>query len=275
MEARLRRISVWLYSVVATALVLVQPTTSPASPVTVFDSYLQPNCASGCDVIGINADFDIDKIVFTTLTSSTVTAQIYTNYHSGSADLAPWSEFGITLSVGDLIFQGGSDKYVVPLHDHGAFHAGQLYSVTELLTAQTVLGNPPGVIYRNGEFVWGGGTSTAIGAAGTVSVACANGESIVSGRCPSGGELIVTTTFHPNSSFSGELAASDLSVSFAAATCANDVIAGGLDPVPAPASLLLMASGFAGAAIRLKFGRVRRCRRSLRPHGDGELSSWR
>jgi hypothetical protein len=250
-----------LWSVSATVGMLsLAPVTAARAAPTISDPYLQPNCASGCDVIGANADFDIQKIVFTSLTSSSITAQIYTNYHSGAAGLAPWSESGITLSIGDLMFQEGSDEYVVPLHDHGLFHAGQLYSVTELLTAQTVLGNPSGVSYRNGEYVWGGGTPTAIGAAGSVSVACANGEAVVGGQCPSGGELIVTATFHPDSAFWNDLSTQEMTVDFAAATCANDVISGFVDPVPAPATGLLLGGGLLGMGARLRrrvFGRWR------------------
>ena len=258
----MKLVKLWSVSATVGMLSLLPVTAARAVP-TITDPYLQPPCPSGCDVIGANADFDIEKIVFTSLTSSSITVQIYTNYHSGAADLAPWSDSGVTLNIGDLMFQEGSDQYVVPLHDHGPFQAGQLYSVTELLTAQTVLGNPSGVNYRNGEYVWGGGTSTPIGAPGSVSVACANGEAVVGGQCPSGGELIVTATFNPDSTFWNELSTQEMSLDFAAATCANDVITGFVDPVPAPATFFLLGGGLIGMGARVRRKEVSRFRSSL------------
>jgi len=238
---------VWSVAGVAVMLFLLgQAEQVRAVPVTILDPYGQPNCTSGCDVIGTNADFDAEKIVFTSLDSSNVTAKVYLNYHSGAQNLAPWTDFGLNLSVGDLIFRSGADLYVLPLQNHGAFHAGQLYSVSQLRTAQDVLGNPSGVIYRNSEYVWGGGTPTALGSGGSISVVCANGEAAVAGQCPSGGELIATATFHPDATFWSDLSTTGLTIHFADATCGNDVVDGYLAPVPEPGTLMLMGTGLLG-----------------------------
>ena len=242
----------------ALVVVLLMQGIAHALPVTLQDAYQvgPDNCGStACDVIGLQADFDINRIVFTSLSASNITAQIYTNYHHGDASLSPWSEFGIPLQIGDLIFQNGTNRYAAPLHSHTGFNgqiynAGQLYAVSNFYTAGEALGHPTGVIYRPNELVQVE-EGTLVGA-GSVATACATGSN---GCLPN--QLIVTLMFAPDSAFWNTLSTSGMSVHFAGATCGNDVLDGNLTAVPEPGTLMLLGSGVVGLGLtwRRKFGR--------------------
>ncbi len=234
----------------ALVVVLLMQGVAHALPVTLQDAYQvgPDNCGStACDVIGLQADFDINRIVFTSLSAGNITAQIYTNYHHGDASLSPWSEFGIPLQVGDLIFQDGATRYAVPIHGHNGFTAGQLYAVSDFYTAREALGNPSGVIYRPDQLVQVQ-VGTAVGSPGTVSTACATGT--LSGtHCPSTNEVIVTLMFAPSAAFWNTLSSSGMSVHFAGATCGNDVLDGHLTAVPEAGTLMLLGSGLVALGL--------------------------
>jgi len=237
-----------LFTLIGLALALAR--TAHAGPILITDpygaaatNYPSDGCApNACDVIGAKSRFDIRSIAFTSLSSAQVTAVIRMNYNSGDAALGPFPFAGRTLEVGDLLFSNGVHKYGVPLHTHtqgGALVAGQLYSATNFLTSSNGLFNLSPLIFRtvnNDAWVDANG-ALAIGSPGTVTSVNIAGP-----------EVQVTVSFAPGGTFWNDVISTGLSVHFASAVCANDVIDGEIR-VPGPGSLFLLFTGLVGAAV--------------------------
>jgi hypothetical protein len=213
---------------------LAQMSVAEAVPVTLTDPY----GVGGSDVIGSMADFDIRKIVFTTLTAANITAELYFNFHNTT--LQPW-EFGnfttpLMLEVGDLLFDvNGTYKYGVALTTHDNVTAGNLYAVSPVANFWTSDEKMTGysVTYRHGELVQIQQASGLLGAR----VFAPTIEDLA------GTELKVTVSFAPDATFWNDLTSADgLSVHFTAATCANDMIDGTVR-VTEPGTLLLVGAG--------------------------------
>ena len=217
---------------------------------TILDTFHQPqtNCSyslsspySNCDVIGDESKYDIEKIT-AEINGATTTVKLFFNYGGGSS-LAPFTDVGLTLGVGDLFFFNPAhpDDYLygVPLHDRGAFAAGDVYKIGSgitTLTADNIIHNT-GYYYRRNEQVWLGGNGAPI-QTGTVSVKnhgngtdAANYEVDMTFSNPAG--------FLPNLGFNG-----NVGLAFASANCGNDVIKGTVSAVPEPGSVLLLGSMF-------------------------------
>jgi hypothetical protein len=206
------------------------------------------------DVIGALAGFDIQS-VSVNIAGTAVTLTLNFNYNNGNTDLNTSNTVGgVTLKPGDVLFTSGSSHWAVPLVTHGVSNAvtspqlaaGNLYLVTGVNTAQTVLGNPGGLSYRNGAEVWG----NPIGAVKTNS-----GTGTVSPSSLGGNELQVLVNFTADSAFASALNGGNFSLSFASATCGNDVITG--VGTPEPLSLSLMGSGLLALGLvgRKRLGR--------------------
>jgi hypothetical protein len=143
--------------------------------------------------------------------NKTFTAKIGFNY-GGGVSLGPFH--GGTLSVGDLLISNRTNRYLVPLVTRGILDAGDLYSATSYLTAQTVHGSGSG---RPTENVWGKTTGSVRLGTGTVSSVSVGGSTIPN-------KLELTLNFVGNDASITNFANS--AVSFAAATCAKDIITG-------------------------------------------------
>lgn len=225
-------------------------------------------------VIGDWYNYDI-KSASLNVTGATATMTLLFNYGlDGTFNSGTWKTLGqytdnhisspiINLNVGDMFFYDPADTtfrtplFGVPLTTRGSLQAGDLYGLaasggTE--SAQTVLGNPSGVTYRNSTAVWiNPNASPTLDGAGSVSIVAHDGAS------PTANDPLLqvtvtldTTTFNTTSAalFSG----GKIGFQFESATCANDFITGDFIDIaktPEPSSLALAAGGLLLAAIGL------------------------
>jgi hypothetical protein len=233
-----------------------------ADPVTFQDPYPGSSCANpSCDVIGSNALFDIDKIIFQGITGNQAKFDIYTSF-LGGASLTPTSFGGSILYLGDLLFtQGTGIVYGVALTAHAgsgnngavsggiALTQGGLYAVNNsfgILSSNQVMGTTNN-IYRQNKPVWlfdNGESSVSQLGTGSVSVSTLNNVAT---------SLLITVLIPTNNSFGTFLNDGDWGLSFASATCANDILEGryteGQEPIPEPSTYLLMSAGLIGLGL--------------------------
>lgn len=189
------------------------------------------------DVIGLDAEFDIDRIVFTSITPGNITAQIrfnhaFPNTLTADPSLQAYSYPGVTLTVADLLFDvDGLLDYGVPLVSHDSLTAGALYQVQSVFTSDHFL---------NGSgYFWRFGVPVDIDPAGAVELD-AGSAPVTTGR--GGAEVQTVLSFTPSSSFWNDLTAHGLSVHFASAVCGNDVLDGRITATPEPGSILLLGT---------------------------------
>lgn len=184
------------------------------------------------DVIGNINQFDLRSVELVTLdygTPGQAEFNIRMNYNNGDLTLSPFTVAGVTLRPGDLLFRGASSYWGVALNSngHGAVTAGSLYQATGFLTAQTVLGNPPGVTYRPSEAVWFNPTGAVEHGTGSIST------SLVAGP-----EVNVNVKFLTSAAFLSDISGG-YQLLMASATCGNDILRAAVN-VPEPSSWLLL-----------------------------------
>jgi PEP-CTERM motif len=192
------------------------------------------------DVIGNISQFDLHSVELVTLDYSLpgqAEFNISMNYNNGSLSLNPFSIAGITLSAGDLLFQGATSYWGIALNSdgHGSIVAGNLYQANGFLTAQTVLGNPSGVTYRPTEAVWfdpNGATQQGMGSITTSSLG--------------GPEVNVNVKFLTSAAFLND-SSGGYNILMATATCGNDILRAAVN-VPEPSSWLLLLLGLPAIA---------------------------
>lgn len=238
-----------------TLLCMLLLSTAAANTITVNDPFNNADICNNasCDVIGNGVSdralFDIQKATFT-MTPSTVTASLSFNFGPGNTSLAPFVDGALNLSVGDLfITVNGVPMFFMPLVDRGDLIAGDIYQGSGL-TAQTVLGNPSGVNYRNNAVVEGAQGSSKIGSVT---------ENITGGGDGSTNpEFGVTFTFS-SSELNSIPAGALIGFSFASATCGNDVISGQLESTvgissaaPEPSTSVMGIIGIIGLALGIR-----------------------
>jgi len=240
---------------------------TPSYTVTISDPFANGDaCAStSCDVVA-NGDsdrplFDIQQAVIS-VNGSTISVSLSFDYGTNNTNLNAFTDAGVTLNVGDLFFtSAGQEVYVAPLASHSGLTAGDLYSVgtNGVQTAQTVLGNPVGVIYRNSATVWGNSNDSFV-EAGTESIVASGSDGVTVPK------FDVTLTF--TDAAVAALAAdagneSTFGIYFASATCGNDIIVGDGSisnaATPEPMSLGLVSFGLLGALV---WGRRRKLARA-------------
>jgi hypothetical protein len=202
------------------------------------------------DVIGLLKYFDIDAIRFTIIDAMQVEAVIRVNYHNGDANLDPFSIGGgiPTLKPADLLFDvDGIYTYGVPLSGHDCLIAGALYQVVNgqpfVKDAKTVLnyGSYSSTNFRPSEPVW-------IKASHAQLV----GDNLFfdAERFGSTSAVDITIRFTPTGDFLRAVT-DGVSVHFASATCANDVLYGRLQyaAVPEPAAMALTGGGLLAVGL--------------------------
>ena len=233
---------------------------SRADSISIIDAYRGQNDAGSgpasvaADVIGSYSEFDIDRIVFTSLSPENVTAQVRFNHAipntlTSDPSLQPYSYPSVTLPVADLLFDvNGVFEYGVPLVSHDSLTAGALYQVQSVYTSDHFL-NGSGYYWRFGAPVGIDPLGAVLLDAGSAPVTTGNG----------GAEVQTLLSFTPSSGFWNDLTAQGLSVHFASAVCGNDVLDGRITATPEPGSILLL-----GTVLLIGMSALRR---KIRPQG--------
>jgi hypothetical protein len=209
----------------------------PTVPITFND----PTAAQdSSDVVGDPTKFDITQLRFTAFNSATNTFMAKVNFnYGGGVSLGSFDIGWGPLNVGDLLISNGANRYFVPLVSRTGATLGNLYSTTSYLTAQDLATNAG----RPTSAVWGNTTGAVQIGGGTVS-------SVSVGGATDPNKLEVTLNFVGNAAFINNFANS--TVSFAAATCANDIINGVVPanaPIPEPGTWAMLGAGLAAVGL--------------------------
>ncbi len=210
-------------------------TTSHATPLLFSDTY----GVGSPDVIGNVSQFDLRSVELVTLDHTTpglAEFNIRMNYNNGDLALNPFMAAGVSLRPGDLLFKGSTGFWGVALatDGHGGITAGALYQANGFLTAQTVLGNPSGVIYRPTEAVWFDPNGAVLQGTGNVFTTSLGGP-----------EVNVNVKFVTSAAFLNDIS-NGYQLLMATATCGNDILRAAVN-VPEPASGLLLLLGLPAA----------------------------
>jgi hypothetical protein len=236
------------------------------------------NVSGKSDVIGDKLQFDAQSIQVTTGTG-TLTIDIRTNFDN--PNLYSFRDTGVRLDIGDLFFTvNGNYEYGIPLAYHNGpaggpwgtrLYAGHIYeidSVSALMNARQVLHDPMYVDYRPDEIVWmiaNGGVEDVTVGTPTVQVLPIAGDNGVNGPLY---DIRINTSL-PAGLFQSPTDVYGLS--FAVATCGNDMMQGQLNlnpesmralaagsSVPEPSTVYLVIGALLIGASRFAAGKLRK-----------------
>jgi len=172
----------------------------------------------------IGSGFETTKIQYV-VNESPFKVDITTQYRLSGILVGSWQ----TLPA-DLLLDGAANgvgwDYAIPLVSHDGFTAGHVYSITSLYVSDNFAPSSS-YTYNHNEYVWLK-TGTDKGLTGTVS----NTATWIS--------YVSSGWYWDDSNPAGDY----LTLGWATATCANDLIKG--SPVPIPTAFWLLSSGLVG-----------------------------
>jgi hypothetical protein len=209
--------------------------------------------ADGMGTVGDESQFAVQGGSITIDSSGMANITLQFNYPAADLNTS-FTDFGIVLKPTDLLFQVGTDLYGIPIVTHslapdnasGTYPtviAGDLYQTTAFQTSQTVLDDPSGVIYRNNDPVWLGGTPTLLSGPLTETI---------SSKGTTSPEFTVTLSGDLSGAFLSDVDAQGVTAYFGSATCDNGFLSGSASAVPEPQSLFLMGGTLLGLSTLLR-----------------------
>jgi len=247
-----------------------------ASEININMTPIGPTIGPDADYAAISGTIKIDDV------SRMLNATLTFNYGASSLNTA-FTDRGVNLKPGDLLFYVGTLEFGIPIADHEnlpgntngvTLHAGRLYENQQFMgqtmdhfqTAKNILNlNPISWPYRPDNPVWLGNAPDYIGI-GTLTEMSTSQAITINGV--HGYQYTVTLSGALPQAFVTDVDQATMdgtfSAYFAASTCANGVLAGSPPPpqVPEPPSVLLVtaAVAVAGCVWRNRFHRARSAR---------------
>ncbi|MBI2685138.1 MAG: PEP-CTERM sorting domain-containing protein [Acidobacteria bacterium] len=199
------------------------------------------------DVIGDPAKFEIYSLSLTGINGNTLQVDIRFNFGGGTSlsGFKSYPQATYTLNVGDLFFRTGSNTYAYILNGHDGLSTNGLYTITGTQSARDVLGNPNST-YRPDAQVWASPTGAQLLGIGSSSINTVNNI----------GTNLLASLFLPFTSNAIADLNNGFSIYFAAATCGNDEIIGGVPsgddpgtPTPEPGTWAMFGAGLIGLGL--------------------------
>lgn len=211
----------------------------PTFPTTYYDVLDSTNPG---DVIGDPNKFEIYSLKFAGYDASTNKLQVDIRFNFGGGTAL--NGFTISnpspvLNVGDLFFRTANNTYATILRGHNGLTTNGFYRIEDTQTAQEVLGNPSGFIYRNNAEVWASASGAQLLGTGSKTVTTVNGKNT---------HLLASIFIALDATSKADLD-SGFSFYFASATCGNDEITGHVAGVPEPGTWALLGAGLFGIGL--------------------------